>query len=66
MCGLDRGGGDFIDEHSFCIFFFSATKHNRLHQSRELVSGAGRACSVEVEALFHGCGEKALSHDLLR
>lgn len=21
MCGLDRGGGDFIDEHSFCIFF---------------------------------------------
>lgn len=38
-------GEKIMGEHSFCIFFFPATKHNKL-QRMELVCGVGNMLSL--------------------
>lgn len=52
-------GNRISSEHSF-IF---CNKTQQASPVWELVDVEGTACSVEVEALLHSGGEKALSHD---
>ena len=64
-------GGYLIREHSFvCLFCNKNTTRLCLHhQGAMLVSqvrGGDKACSVEVEALLHGCCQETLSHDVFR
>lgn len=58
-------GEKIMGEHSFCIFFFLQQNTTGFINTCSWSSVQG-ACSVQVEALFHGGGEEALSHDLLR
>lgn len=51
-----------MGEHSFFFFLFLQQNTTGFINTWSLVQGA---CSVEVEALFHGGGEEAISHDLL-
>lgn len=54
-------GVENSSEHSF---YFLQQNTTGFTSMGELVKGAGRACSVEVEALFHSGSEEALPHDL--
>lgn len=59
-------GEKIMGEHSFCNFFFFLQQNMTGFINTWNCSAVQEACSVQVEALFHGGSKEALSHDLFR